>query len=201
MRVFLRSVDRARVLMLVLASAAALGGCHWGWDSIGRDGGTAANDVNVGVRPVCPPTMPTNTACGQEFDRMSCSYGDDIALNCRSRVLCLGGQWTPMPGGPCVPCNASTSMPLTGVPCMPLQEVCIDSTQMRCECQAIANGSSSSFVCSPPPAPPCPSDAPNVGTPCNGSDGMQCDYGHCTGGWAITCSGGVWSLDDMTQCP
>jgi hypothetical protein len=46
--------------------------------------------------------------------------------------------------------------------------------------------------------PSCPTSVPNLGTACIGT--TICDYGGCTGSWAVECSSGMWVQHAM-PCP
>ena len=86
-----------------------------------------------------------------------------------------------------------------GQACSPLGLDCAYA-QGQCNCADTvpASGPTPVWQCSTPAAG-CPDPRPRIGSSCT-QEGLSCDYGACTGGVELQCTGGVWA-SQVTACP
>jgi len=184
------------------AAASPAGGAGSGGAGRAEAGGTGGTGGQSGVS-ACPPNPPA-TADGCSSLGHSCSWGDHPALPCRTHALCDGtGHWFVTPP------QAECSVLPAACPASP-NAACLD--QATCiygsgpnagaVCTCAQAGELES--CAPHPiisGEGCPSIVPNDGAPCALPNGTVCGSVPCmipNGGFAITCSDGVWvSVPDV----
>jgi hypothetical protein len=184
---------------------AGLGGA-----SGGRD---AANDALVPASP-CPPLPPIPAdACANEG--LSCTYGTSYRPSCRTFRKCVNLHWIidssfgncPTQGNTCPsdpPANVATPTACNdsqvGFACdYPTGQICSCTNTI---CVAACMIVSPRYVCSTPPAPPCPAIIPNAGIGC--TQALTCSYPGASCGIVAKCSpntgGTYWTWTASITC-
>ena len=156
--------------------------------------------------PVRPP--PLGTSCETAAQ---CEYGTNIEPACNALFTCSRGKWTTVGlSAACAPPDAGLSCAVSyaavpaGMDCTPdgghlSYEPTCSYPQGSCYCSgSINHATSPAWICVPTPTG-CPQPPADMGQPCT-RDGLDCDYGGCYGGAAVTCSSGVWQALDF-RCP
>lgn len=187
----------------------------------GNDGGSG-NDSGVGLdgggSGACPPQLPTNgSACSREG--LACEYGSSHISYCNVIATCSGGQWTipPPPPGPFPECSAKNppacpatfaSVPV-GTSCSKLYPTHCNYPEGECACTVDLGGpfpedasALAKWFCSKPQNPSCPNPRPKIGSACNVSPSVDCNYGACVlpGGTVLHCESGIWQ-ETPWACP
>jgi hypothetical protein len=154
------------------------------------------------TRP-CPPGSPDSGASCVAEGQM-CSYGEGPQVSCRNVALCEGGRFSGTPAGlgPCLdPTPSCSAGSLDGGTCDPNAPYCAGGDGIQCVCQPCPPGGGlwacrqpdpsgmSWWHCLPPPPPPCPATAPNIGQPCAVTTTVHCFYLTT----CASCSDGHWT--------
>ena len=190
---------------LLAWAAAACGGIVSG----NTDGGGGGDGGGV-----CPGSLPAEgTSCSR--NGLECEYGSNTNYTCNSVALCNGSSWTYYKNDPqyCSTglepgCPASSSQVPQGSSCTPQGTRC-NYADVVCECtyQAgpvqidDAGNTVASWICEQP-VQGCPIPRPKLGSACNVSSDVSCDYGSCSleGGVLLTCQSGAWQRASV-MCP
>jgi hypothetical protein len=162
----------------------------------------------------CPAQRPANgTGCPATILGLTCTYGGDLDPTCRTSATCQNGAgsystWQV----PVVTCNTPTlpadcpTTPTAGQACSPHGLACRYATGDYCECTGCNTEYPScpvtpppdAWYCWAPPADPCPTTHPNLGSACALAAATQCRY-RCD--LIATCDAtGVW-VDGGEKCP
>jgi hypothetical protein len=105
---------------------------------------------------------------------------------------------TPGPACPAGTCPATYADVPQGQSCTPEGLDCgYSQGQCNCDIQPESAKGLPVWLCTTP-APGCPEPRPNIGSACT-QPGQSCDYGACTGGVELECSG-TWQVE-QTACP
>jgi hypothetical protein len=133
---------------------------------------------------------------------MECEYGDNPNPNCNDIETCMSNdEWsypTPGPACPAGTCPATYADVPQGQSCTPEGLDCgYSQGQCNCDIQPESAKGLPVWLCTTP-APGCPEPRPNIGSACT-QPGQSCDYGACTGGVELECSG-TWQVE-QTACP
>ena len=186
--------------ILTLALLAAGCGGSVNADPPATDSGVDALSVDAqapapSTCPAAPPAEGATCVAGGVTDLL-CTYGDEPAPWCRTRVVCNGttSRWQVLHNGGCSTGCPSTA-PTVGTACTD-STACAWSDGTMCICYP---GPTRSWRCEPPPADTrCPRLAPNLGAACMTS-GLSCRYTIARGcldcsplGYTATCVAGVW---------
>jgi hypothetical protein len=151
----------------------------------------------------CPSSAPS--AGGACKEGLTCSYGTDVRLDCRTRATCDGGHWT-LFDPDCKQLPTCTSDVSAGNNCDMDEAVCVKDDSQYCQCSACIGmvcGTEATWHCtSSSSSAGCPKLAPNQGQPCEGE--RKCQYGACGLGQVsqaeASCDGRTWSYE-MVPCP
>jgi hypothetical protein len=164
----------------------------------------------------CPTNEPQVGDSCNATD-LVCWFGDSGRPDCRNIWTCSSGAWSTnrsgcasIPDGFCPTSEPDGSVQCTANSDPNARGDCVYPGSVLCDCpcaQTISGSGapicgSSHFNCYGPPATQgCPSNAPNIGTPCP-IQGVQCVYGNpCdVAGIAVMCRAGVWALGAVV-CP
>jgi hypothetical protein len=133
---------------------------------------------------------------------MQCEYGNNPNPACNDIESCTSNGWSDPPPGPACPtgtCPATYAQVPQGQACTPQGLDCA-YPQGQCNCDSEPESAKQTpvWLCSTP-ATGCPEPRPDIGTACSQSN-LSCDYGACTGGIALQCTGGLWQ-QEATACP
>jgi hypothetical protein len=132
---------------------------------------------------------------------MQCEYGTNPNPSCDILYTCDSTGWSSPGPMSCVvgTCPADYASVPQGKSCTPFGLDCA-YPQGQCNCADTVPVSMPGPVwqCSTPMTG-CPSPRPDVGTSCT-SEGLDCDYGACTGGINEVCKDGIWQ-EQPTACP
>jgi hypothetical protein len=196
------------------AATLALVGCGGTTFSSGLDGGPGGQDAAgtpdgapgpdaPGPGPQCPPSVPPSGGACPAVG-LECEYGTSANPSCDTVAECTSGGWqyagTACPVGVCPESYSVASM---GGGCTPQGLEC-GYLQGTCSCTygfggpILLDGGGPRWICMPL-SPGCPSPRPDLGTACT-QEGETCDYGACTGGVVLDCSGGAWKRG-VQACP
>jgi hypothetical protein len=161
--------------------------------------------VDAGATP-CPPVEPTqSTFCAPSG--LDCEYGASTNPDCNALWECVAGKWQDKSVGVvCPPPGATCPSPSSIVPlqsCTDALLMCADGAG-TCVCTNSPYGMPMSggpvWWCLKPGVG-CPVPIPQLGTACDADAALVCDYGACSGGVSLSCSGGYWALSNGTACP
>jgi hypothetical protein len=155
----------------------------------------------------CPATEP---AQGDDCptDNLTCEYGTNANPYCNDLWECDGGAWQDMapPSNGCVPpgatCPDYASISGTSTTCTLQSQTC-DYSQGTCVCTDSPGGlptTNGPFWSCVPISQGCPGPRPPLGSPCSVDSTTVCDYGECSGGVAMTCTDGYWSIAMDIAC-
>jgi hypothetical protein len=189
-----------RILLSVLLSGcggSTVGPSHQSSGGAWSDGGSAdiGGNADPTERPpmVCPDVPPVaGAACSVG---LRCSYGDDPRVECRQRFSC-DGTWVSEADNNCpvlLDCSSLAAPPKDRDPCGTVGDDCGTGSRY-CLCDACTSSCSgpSAWICTQPPAAPCPPAMPNDGAACE-SPGLSCTYGACPiPGGGMTCVENRW---------
>lgn len=170
--------------------------------------GACVDAVSV-VCALCPDTAPPDGDPCPEVG-LVCETDEGVVLVCRSRSICKAEGWETIAPGcssePPVDPACPAQAPAAGGDCdvMADPSLCVygDGFCGCSNCLGGPCGGQAQWVCSEPPAPPCPAVAPKLGAPC-ADEGAQCEYGVCAIGGTSdgrACVGGVWT-SFVIPCP
>ncbi|HEY6459902.1 MAG TPA: hypothetical protein VIY73_07110, partial [Polyangiaceae bacterium] len=170
-----------------------------GSGSGGSSSGGGSGSSGSGGSP-CPSSADPGGSCSPEG--LQCEYGTNPDPSCNLIENCQSGHWSyPPPGvcpvGQCPPTYPDSS---GSVSCTPDGFDCAyPQGQCNCSVGALAgNPADPHWWCSPV-TKGCPEPRAPLGTACT-EEGLQCDYGACTGGIAEQCTNGIW-VEEATACP
>jgi hypothetical protein len=169
--------------------------------SSGGSGSSSGSSSGGTTGPLCPASAPAGgTPCPAVG--LECEYGTNPNPECNYGEMCTVNGWSyPAPTIACPPgtCPATYADVPQGQTCMPSTLDCAYS-QGQCNCASTVPvaGPNPEWQCSTPAAG-CANPRPRIGSACM-QPGLDCDYGHCTGGVELVCSGGIWSAVDA-PCP
>jgi hypothetical protein len=165
-----------------------------GVDGGGADGGQACPDNVPAAGSPCPSSG------------LACEYGTSANVGCDTVVRCTASGWSMPDVSQCAmgQCPASYDAVPMGQLCSP-QGLDCSYPKGTCTCSAspgpvlIVDGSILvDWHCFPAVAG-CPSPRPRIGAPCS-QEGTSCDYGACTGGVELSCTGRTWQ-EQGVACP
>jgi hypothetical protein len=129
-----------------------------------------------------------------------CEWGNDPNPSCNEVITCNSSGWSTPPPTHCPPgtCPARYVDVPKEMPCSPDGLDCAYK-EGQCDCAFTlpTGGVSPVWQCASPPG--CPEPRPRIGSSCT-QQGLSCDYGACTGGVEVQCTGGVWQ-QMQTACP
>ena len=159
------------------------------------------------------PSQPTSGACSQEG--LTCTWGDDPRIACRTSATCKGGAWQWYPQPYCAPlppagvAGCPKELGVNGLSCQGLEGTICDMSALGpgalCVCDPCVGGGPCTqwgrWWCAPPPAG-CPPYAPNENQLCN-SPGQSCIYGACGTDVSAgrSCSSQSLWVDVPVACP
>jgi hypothetical protein len=175
------------------SSSGGSGGSSSGGGSGSSSGGCCLEE--------CPQTPPTGgTSCPKVG--LQCEYGDNPNPDCNDIESCTPTGWsypTPGPACPAGTCPATYADVAQGQDCSP-QGLDCSYTQGQCNCDVEPESAKQTpvWLCTTP-ASGCPEPRPDIGTSCT-QPNLSCDYGGCTGGIDLECTGGIWQ-EEATACP
>jgi hypothetical protein len=181
-----------------------------GGSSVGGTAGHAGSVVGVGgstavADTACPTDPPGTEAC---LPGLSCTYGDDLRAQCRSRFRCVEAVWssTVAKCADLISCDqVPEGFPKQGDACTTVGEDCtLDNGtfgKVYCRCDACTGAScTKNWECEGPPTG-CPIVVPNDGQPCD-TNGVSCLYGNCSmaNGLQVDCTNKIWRWS-VVACP
>jgi len=196
-------------LVFVACGGNVLVGSDSGSDGSPGNDGAPGNDGSPGndggVSPGCPTSPPTpGTACIETKGGPKCEYGTNPDPNCNQMFVCTSNAWVDQSSGTICPPQSDCPATYASVPanqdCSPNQLSCA-YPQGECICTTEwgpVQKTTPAWDCIPA-TQGCPSPRPDLGTSCS-TPNMQCDYGACSGGIAVTCTDGAWT-QTITPCP
>jgi hypothetical protein len=155
----------------------------------GDVGGNVPTEKPPMVCPAVPPRAGEMCTTG-----LRCSYGDDPRVGCRPRFSC-DGTWASAGEDNCptlLDCSSLAAPPKDHDRCEMVGADC--STGPRyCRCETCTSCAGPSiWICTQPPAAPCPPVMPNDGAACE-PPGLSCSYGACpVPGGVMTCVENRW---------
>jgi len=166
----------------------------------GTDGGKP-----TGACPANPPAL--GATCSPTS--LVCEYGSNPDEQCNQIFDCTSTGWNDdttkgiCPVAECPASYAAIATPADQTACTVEGAECVYPSQGTCLCTSDPGGLP--LVGGPvwdciAATPTCPSPRPRLGSPCS-SEGSTCDYGACTGGISLECTGGVWQKNTMVACP
>jgi hypothetical protein len=163
-----------------------------------KDGAT---DVIVAATcPLSPPTVGSD--CNSEG--LDCTWGDSVLAACRTARHCAAGKWAPVNWGTCPgPASSCPAAPPAGYTTVcssdgggpNLNKGCAFPTGHECVCSSMMCSGACQFfdppiwICSQPPAAPCPAVIPNAGTRCEATGAQSCGYAGGACGLRAACEG------------
>jgi hypothetical protein len=203
-------MSRARALPSCLAAflaGAGLAACTWNWNIV------RPSDAAQGVTDAPGPTPVVCVVDGgctndQTGFHLGCAASADSRLACRAELVCnargdgTGHAWQtvqPPPLG-CALDAGDCASAIAGAACHPASAICATDGGLLCQCRCGTSGPcvTAQWSCSSTTsaAAGCPAASPQLGDLCDAGAGLECDYGACTGGWALLCVNGHWELPD-----
>jgi hypothetical protein len=153
-----------RTLIVMSAVATACGGATNTKTEPATGGGVGdAGSLGVGGDgepsvATCPTDLPmAGKPCTVG---LRCSYGDDPRSNCRDRFSCSEGSWIAEERANCpllAECSSLPTVPKGGEACSTAGEACTNGPG-QCSCESCLESCTlpRSWVCTAPPAAPCP---------------------------------------------
>jgi hypothetical protein len=172
------------------------------------DGGTPSPDGSTPIvdsgapdvlSPFCPSSPPVaGTSCSEP--QSYCEYGTDPNPDCNTLWFCdEGAAWQDeTTSGICAPPDAACpgfsvdtndACPVDGQTCAYPEGTCVCTTDPG----GLPEVGGPIWACVPTTAG-CPVTRPTLGTSCDVSDELDCDYGQCIGGAGESCVNGAWNM-------
>ncbi len=182
------------------SGSSSSGGSSGGSSSSSGGSSGGSSGSSSGGTATCPSNPPTGGAQCPKIG-LKCEYGTNPNPACNQVETCEPSGWSiPAPGqceqGTCparyidVPQNKS---------CSPLGLDC-SYAEGQCNCaQALPVGGATPIWQCAYPGKGCSEPRPRIGSACS-QPGLACDYGACTGGVNLVCTGGAW-VEQQTPCP
>jgi hypothetical protein len=185
---------------IVLCLPVACGGAVSDFDSGTGSDGSPGSDAGTSACPASPPQ--TSASCSDEG--LQCEYGSNPSLSCNLLFACTSGHWVDESTGSACPPQADCPASYAQVP---VGQDCTDNTlacgypEGECICTQTWGGlakQTPAWDCFPK-QDGCPSPRPDIGAAC-GTPDLECNYGACSGGVDLVCTGGVWQ-QRIIPCP
>ena len=185
-------------------SGGSSGHCSEGADCAADSGPIDASPVG------CPSTAPTGGETCAPIG-IECEYGTSPLPNCNDVWQCsTSGEWKDISSNTGGSCPMGAMRPASYAAASSDHAVCNPEgtfcayPQGTCICTDDPGGlplaGGPQWGCTPV-TKGCPAAPPELGTPCTTPAATLCDYGGCSGGVDMQCTGGYWAIATMVGCP
>jgi len=159
--------------------------------------------ISPPAAPACPTSAPSSQASCSAPSTLTCEYGTNPDPDCDQLWQCVGGKWSEQTGPACPALPSCPATPPSDASSCSAAQLACPYAASTCLCTddpgGLATAGGPVWDCTPITAG-CPSPRPDLGTPCNASSTLDCDYGQCSGGVGLTCVDGTWQLAEVA-CP
>ncbi len=165
--------------------------------------GSSGSAADAGPAIACPVIAPNAGSICPKVG-LECEYGSSPDIRCNQVAVCQAPGWVYDAASKCpaalCPVGyddivAGDHCPISGETCAYTKGTCICAADTGGPVRLVDAGVATNWACFEATLQ-CRSPRPNIGDACT-DDARVCDYGVCSGGVEIDCTGGLWQDDPM----